>query len=34
METIKKVEKDFFEEMGLEVSHGEVSIGQTYPIFG
>jgi hypothetical protein len=34
MEALKKIDKDFFEEMGLEVSHGEVEVGETYPIFG
>ena len=26
--------KDFFEKFGLEVSQGEVEIGNTYPIYG
>ncbi len=34
MEATKRSEKDFFEEYGLEVSTGEVEVGQTYPIFG
>ena len=25
---------DFFEKFGLEISHGEVEIGGTYPIYG
>jgi len=27
-------EKDFFKELGLQLSQGEVSKGGTYPIFG
>lgn len=27
-------EQNFFEKFGLEVSNGEVEIGQTYPIYG
>lgn len=27
-------EQNFFEKFGLEVSTGEVEIGQTYPIYG
>ncbi len=27
-------EQNFFEKFGLEVSSGEVEIGQTYPIYG
>lgn len=27
-------EKDFFEELGLEVAPGEVTLGGTYPLFG
>ncbi len=34
MEAEKTGERDFFEEMGLEVTHGQIEIGGTYPIFG
>ena len=27
-------EQNFFEKFGLEVSNGEVEVGQTYPIYG
>ena len=27
-------EQNFFEKFGLEVSSGEVEVGQTYPIYG
>jgi hypothetical protein len=27
-------EQNFFEKFGLEISNGEVEIGQTYPIYG
>ena len=27
-------EKDFFEKFGLEVSKGQVEVGQTYPVYG
>ena len=30
----KAEEKNLFDEYGLEVSQGEVEVGQTYPIFG
>src|SRR5687767_9721388 len=30
----RPVEKNFFEEFGLEVSEGSVEVGRTYPIFG
>ncbi len=36
MDSAKRVstEGDLFDQLGLEVSHGEVEIGNTYPIFG
>lgn len=34
MESTNRSEKNFFEEFGLEVAHGEVELGKTYPIFG
>ncbi len=35
MDNLKRVEQeDLFDQLGLEVSHGEVNIGNTYPIFG
>lgn len=34
METGKLAKKDLFDELGLEVSVGDVEVGQTYPIFG
>jgi hypothetical protein len=34
MDTLKKAYDPSFEELGLEVAHGEVEVGQTYPIFG
>ena len=34
MEALKRVESDFFQELGLEVTHGDVEVGKTYPIFG
>lgn len=27
-------EKNLFDQLGLEVAHGEVEVGSTYPIFG
>jgi hypothetical protein len=33
METLKN-EQNLFDELGLEVSQGEVSVGQVVPIFG
>lgn len=30
----KEEENNFFEKFGLEVTTGEVEIGQTYPIYG
>ena len=34
MDGIKKGDDNLFEELGLEVAHGEVEVGKTYPIFG
>lgn len=36
MENLKRIEQeqDLFEQLGLEVTQGEVAIGNTYPIFG
>lgn len=36
MENLKRLnnEGDFFDQLGLEVKHGDVEIGTTYPIFG
>ena len=31
---MENAEKNFFEKFGLEVSHGEVEVGKTYPIYG
>ena len=31
---LESVQKNIFEEFGLEVTSGEVSLGRTYPIFG
>ncbi len=31
---MENTEKNFFEKFGLEVSHGEVEVGKTYPIYG
>ena len=30
----ESAEGDLFEQLGLEVTHGDVEVGQTYPIFG
>jgi len=30
----KAQEKDLFEELGLRVAPGEVTVGETYPLFG
>ena len=36
MEDSKRLntEEDLFDKLGLEVAHGDVEVGQTYPIFG
>jgi len=35
MENVKRNEnKNLFDELGLEVAHGQVEVGNTYPIFG
>jgi hypothetical protein len=34
MESNESKELNFFEKFGLEVTSGEVEIGQTYPIYG
>lgn len=34
MQNDENKESNFFEKFGLEVSSGEVQVGQTYPIYG
>lgn len=36
MEEVKRLdsENNLFEQLGLEVTHGDVEVGNTYPIFG
>ena len=34
MQNDENNENNFFEKFGLEVSSGEVQVGQTYPIYG
>lgn len=34
MEQGKRRGDDVFDELGLEVVHGDVQVGETYPIFG
>ena len=34
MSTLPARQNDLFDELGLEVTHGEVEVGETYPIFG
>ncbi len=34
MSDVESESKNLFEELGLEVTRGEVEVGNTYPIFG
>lgn len=36
MDNVKRVtnEENLFDQLGLEVAHGDVEVGNTYPIFG
>ena len=34
MDNLKRKEKNLFEELGLQVTQGQVKVGSTYPIFG